>query len=284
MRKSIVQTMLVLDIYKKKVIRKSSLNVQMHMKLSNVWRGLPIKKEVYHDMRSAAISVAGKVFHLLLSWGHASLAETAHRYIQKTHTAIHLDARSDQAIQDLKNLWKGIIIWNHQSGVFSDYLPLFAMLWDEILKKTIFYTGAYSVAMNQREFPAYTFRPATLRTRKDVLQLKTHIEDDMQKIDNTGWYIFIIPSWSNTSEDAEFQAVFQRMITHASDRLPILVSYVTHNTMRWYAQIVESVIRGTTSEAQIVAKLQVAKDWKDHNGKAIKWDEMRKKYHTDMDT
>jgi hypothetical protein len=36
--------------------------------------------------------------------------------------------------------------------------------------------------MNQREFPEYEFRPATLRTKKDVVALKKQIQDDVEKV------------------------------------------------------------------------------------------------------
>ncbi|HMY81008.1 MAG TPA: hypothetical protein PK048_04170 [Candidatus Absconditabacterales bacterium] len=178
---------------------------------------------------------------------------------------------------------KGIIISNHKSGVFSDYLPLFATLGDDILKKCIFYTGSYNRAMNQREFPDYVFRPATLRTRKDVIDLKDQLKNDIDYVNNNGGYIFIIPPGANISEDAEFQALFQRIIKGSEDNLSLLVNYIEHDSIRGYKQIAQSIIGSSTpSKTIITSKLQSVKDWKDNNGNVMKGDEMRKKYNTDM--
>lgn len=251
------------------------------MKSLNLLGSLPTKQELSHDLRSAVISIAWKVFHVLFSWWDKSLEKTSKGYMKKTHTTINVDDNSTRTIEELKESWKGIIISNHKSGVFSDYLPLFATLWDDVLNKSIFYTGSYNLTMNQREFPEYEFRPATLRTREDVIKLKDQIKNDVEKINSNWWYIFIIPSWANTSEDAEFQAIFQRMIKQAADDLPVLVSHIEHDSSRWYKQIAESMMKWVKSETTITSKLQSAKDWKNDNWKAMKWDEMRAKYNKD---
>lgn len=248
----------------------------------NLLEHLPDMKKLSHNIRSTVISISWKVFHIILSWWDKSLEKTSKLYVEKTNTNISIDNCSNKAIENLKRLWKWIIISNHKSGNFSDYLPLFATLGDDILKKSIFYTGAYNLAMNKREFPEYEFRAATLKNRKDIIRLMKQIKNDIEKINDIWWYIFIIPSWEGTSDDTEFKAIFQKMIKWSDDNMPVLANYVKHNYSRWYKQIAESIIRWINSNITISSQLQSVKNWKDSNWKAMKWYKMREKYNKDF--
>lgn len=234
-------------------------------------------------LRSAVISAAGKVFHILLSGGNKSLELTAKWYLRKTKNFPSLDDTSLEAIQSLKSAWQGIIISNHQSGVFSDYLPLFAALWDDILQKSIFYTGAYNLAMNQREFPDYQFRAATLKNREDVIRLKSDIQNDIATINYQWWYIFIIPSWDNTAPDAKFLAVFQRMLEQSNDDLPVLSNQVTHSATWSYSEIAKALLGGEWFKTSIHANISTVADRKDGEGKIGNWKELRQIYDYRME-
>ena len=91
--------------------------------------------------------------------------------------------------QILKTICYGIIMSNHESWTFSDYLPLLAALWDGILKKTIFYTGSYNLSMNRKESPEYEFRSAALRTKNDVAILADQVTKDIKKMTEEWWNI-----------------------------------------------------------------------------------------------
>ena len=228
-----------------------------------------------HKLRSWIISVAGKVFHVLLSWWDQSLAETGRWYIDKTQTIIDINTDSSIAIQDYKKWSRWITISNHVSWVFSDYLPLFTLLWDECLERN--YTWAYNQAMNQREFPNYIFRSATLVTwtKQEVSQLHSYITQDMQCINNW-WTAFIIPSWANTEHNASFGSIYKRMIDLSEPDLPILANKVHHSIDMWYRNIAKSMLlKNLQPTITIESRLTTAKDWK-----SIQKSEMKKYYNS----
>lgn len=245
------------------------------MNKKNIPDKVSVISKIPINLRSSIISVAWKAFHILLSWSDESLEKTSKWYLNKTNTSVDIDIESITSILDFKNLWKWIIISNHVSWVFSDYLPLFSILWDEILKKCIFYTWAYNLSMNKREFPEYEFRAATLKTRNDVFGLEKYLNEDIQKVNNEWWYIFIIPSWNSTSNWTDFKAIFQRLIKWSSDNLPILVNHVEHDWDIWYKEIATKLFTGLDwVTTRINSQISYAWEWKN-----LKWKEMREKYN-----
>lgn len=236
-----------------------------------------IEKDEYSadKAREKKIVVAGKLFHLLFSGWNKSLEKTALWYIKKTGTKLVIDDNSKLAINNLELEGKWIIIATHISGVFSDYLPLYAVLWDTILKKSIFYTWSHSIAMNKREFPDYQFRWATPRSLKETKEMMKQLKLDIDKINQEWWYLFIIPSGANTSDDAEFQWIFKKMIANSNDDLPVLVNHLVHTTDRWYKNIAKSLIFKNAWDCNITSQITYALDWK-----GLNWKESREKYNS----
>ncbi len=245
----------------------------------NSIRGLLLDKRVLSDsQKSAIISTAGKIFHLLLAWGDKSMEKTSLWYLKKTNTHIEITEASKLAIQAFKEWGKWIILTAHKSGTFSDYLPLFAEIWDEILKKSIFYTWAFNLSMNKREFPEYTFKSATLTKREDAIILKQQIQEDIQKVSTEWWFIFIAPSWVDVEENSHFKGLFKRFVSWLDDNFPILVSHVTYDTDRWYKEVALSLLRWKWSTVNVSAQLWSVWDRK-NDWKPLSWEEMREKYN-----
>ena len=196
-------------------------------------------------VRSAIISFIGGFLHSGLSWRDENLEATAQGYLDKTNTTINSSEKTNNAINALKEKWKWIIIANHESWVFSDYLPLFSLLTEEILKNCIFYTASHNLAMNKREFPDYEFRPA----KAAKLSIK-NLENDIRKIEKDWWYIFLIPAWENTDDDAPFLWIFKKIIENSTDELPILASRVSHKHSMGYMQIWQAILQNIIHSLQ----------------------------------
>ncbi len=224
-------------------------------------------------LRSNIISIAWKLFHNLFG-NKPSLEETAKKYFKKTGTKLTLSSQSKDKIDELKKQGKGIIISNHPSGVFSDYLPVFASLGDEILKKSIFYTGSWNLKMNQTEFPDYTFRAANNLGRIGLTQL----QEDIKKVNEEGGFLFIIPSWADTSENRTFKGIFKRIITNSENNLPVLSCKVRHNWKKWYLQLAKSLFTKKGGISTVDTENKAIKDWKDEDGKPLSPKEMRAIY------
>lgn len=254
---------------------KNRINTEMWEKMGK-WFDW---NKVSHSLRSAIISTTGKILHLYFSWWDKSLENTAKWYIKKTQTQINIDNASKEAIQKFITWWKWIIISNHQSGNFSDYLPLFSIFWDKVLKNGPCYTGIYNFNMNKREFPEYTFRPATMRTIQDGKDIINYIDNDTKYLKNTWWFLFELPSWAETSEEAEFQGIFRRIITKSDEKLPILVNKISYKEPMGYKDVLLSLLGKKKPIVTIKTKLELVKDWKDISWKAMSWKEMRERYN-----
>ena len=205
-------------------------------------------EQIKHTIRKTIINTWWKILHSLI-WWWKSLEETAKQYIKKLWIEIKIDDDSKNNLNEFKNSDKWLIISNHESWVFSDYLPIFAELWDEILKKSIFYTWAYNLEMNKKEFPDYNFRAATLTKREDVRELKENIKNDIAKIKEEWWYIFLIPSWENTEYWWEFKGIFQKMIKSLDHDFPILASKIEHQNWKWsYSEIWKYILKNFSNK------------------------------------
>ncbi len=235
------------------------------------------KQELPHNLKSGIYSVAWKVFHVLFSWGDTSLENTSKKYLQKAHINLVISEESLNAIGQFKQWWRGIIMSSHPTWYFSDYLPLFATLGDQILKKAIFYTGAYNLSMNKREFPEYTFRAATLIVKEDAMNLKQQLAIDIEKINSDDGYIFIIPSWETVGEDVPFKGISRRIIQWSQDNLPVLVNHIHHKSPISRKDIARFMLTGkweTTTISSQLTTIQDRKEW----GKVLTGKEMREKY------
>jgi len=241
---------------------------------------IPTKKALSHCLRSSIISVVWRVLHILLKMNN-NLSTTSSNYLELAKIWGGIDQKSMQNIEEFSQEEKGIIISNHESWVFSDYLPLFAKLWEEIMKKSIFYTWAYNLSMNKREFPDYQFRSATLTKREDVIILKQQIVEDINNIKKNGGFIFIMPSWASTDSNAEFQSIFRRMVELIDGDTKILVNQVHHNSDLWYWWMIKSILTNSMRiqveelKTTIKSEISSSEEWKWLNGQ-----EMRNRYNS----
>lgn len=131
------------------------------------------------------------------------------------------------------------------------------------------------MSMNEKEFPQYTFRPATIRTRKDVKQMKEQLTKDIETIEKDGGYIFIIPAGTNLDENAEFLSLFRRIIQGLASETIVLANKVHHTTPQGYREIAEELLRTgigakVTAVTQITSKLSRVGDWKAMDGKSMR--------------
>lgn len=234
--------------------------------------------------RKAMISTTWAILHILFSWWDPSLDWTANKYLMSTWIKTIIDEESRNNISKFHELWKWIIISEHKSFNFSDYLPIFAELWDKILEKCVFYTWDWNLAMNQREFSNYQFRSATLKensTKEDKDNLKKQVQKDIEKVKREWWYIFIIPSWDDSKELSNFKSLFREMIKNSDDDLSVLVNHIQHKTQDWeninvwYKDIWKSMLTKKLWEFEISSQMTKASQWKDK-----KWNESREFYES----
>ena len=116
-------------------------------------------------------------------------------------------------IEELKKQGRWIIIGNHHSSKFPDYLPMFWYLWDDILEKTLFFTGPYNLEMNRREFPGYEFVAAVESGREEMHELMETVKLKLKKMKDQWGYIFLLPAgpWED-SGNKPFQALFGQIL------------------------------------------------------------------------
>ncbi len=224
-------------------------------------------------VRSTMINIFWKVFHEIISKWNSSLEETSKAYLERNN--INLKIKWENELEKFKKGDRWLIIATHSSWNFADYLPIFAELWDEILKKSVFYTGAYNKKMNEVEFPDYTFRAATLEKKEDVKKLIKNIENDIEKVSREWWYIFIIPAWESTEQKAEFKSIFKRFVDKLDDNISVLTSRVIHE---WNPNYI-NILRWKWFETELVFKNMKVSNFKWRN-----WKEMREVYNENLRT
>lgn len=176
------------------------------------------------EVRSQIILFWAKVFSILY-WKNenTSLTEFSKSYINKTWTNIVISNDSQKELQEFLNLDRGVILLDHsQFSNFSDYLPLFSLLWEEVLSKCIFYTWSWNVSMNKKFFPNYTFRWANPIGKTEAIDLLESIKNDIDKINNQGGFIFLVPSWPSNNSDIEFKWIANRILNWLDDNIKSL--------------------------------------------------------------
>ncbi len=225
-------------------------------------------KKLWLSMRKTIISTAWKVFHILLQWKN-NLYQTSENFSKNYQ--INIDDMSKKSIEELKDQKKWVIISNHQNMNFSDYLPLFKQLGEEILAKTTFYTAEWNLDMNNSIFKDNTFRQATFKNISDWKDIIQQLSDDIQKIESDWGYIFIIPAWASREE--KFQWIFKRIIQKETD-LPLLYSKVETMQNLWYKQIVQDMYTESSWEINIHTRL-----WNTSDLTEMSWEEMFTYYH-----
>lgn len=236
---------------------------------------ISLKQKISLAIKTKVITIGWKILHILLANWEQKLEAVSNTYLEKTWTKLVIDKQAEEEIEKLREYEKWIIILNHSSSIFSDYLPLFAILKEPILKKILIYTWSYNLEMNKKEFLNYEFRSWTIKERRDIIELKKQIKEDVENIENNGWYIFIIPSWSNINIDADFWGIFLKMIKWINPETPVLVNHVEHEWDKQYLQIAKNLITKKWWESRIKTKLTFARDWKWKT-----WKESRRFYNS----
>lgn len=253
----------------------SSISKQFWNILSWKWFSL-----ITEDNRSSVISVLWRWLHLVF-WQLWNLYKTSNSFLSMTNTTVEIDDSSKVEIEKLRKDGKGIIISNHSSWIFTDYLPLFAQLWEEVLNKCIFYTWDYNLEMNKREFPNLSFRSATIPNWANieyVKSMKEQLEKDVESIIKEWWYIFMIASWANNDENAKFLSLFTRVIKlleKTNENVQVLANKVTHSWNFWYKQVLSSLLKRERQSVSLKSKLTNVSDWTGKN-----WVESRDYYNS----
>lgn len=240
---------------------------------------LPDYNEFDKLSRELKIQFFWKIFHALywVNFGNLftkSLEEVSKLFIQRAWLELLPVWDTLVSIDKFKQNWKWIILLDHtQFANFSDYLPLFALLEDDILKKCVFYTWSYNLKMNQEEFPDYKFRWAIPIDKKDVKRLTSEINEDIERINKEWWYIFVIPSWAWNTKHWDFRAIAKRFIDWLWDNSMVLASKVSRGFS--YKNIAKSSIVWKLWKVEINWITSSISDWKWKTGQ-----EMRENYES----
>lgn len=220
-------------------------------------------------IRPVLIQVWWAVFHTLLG-GDPKLWITGVRYMRKKQRRwenVRVEKRDPeklaQHIAALKEHGKWIIIMNHHSGNFADYLPVFGFLGDDILEETTFFTGGYNLPMNTKEFPQYQFQrwdPLGWVEAKDFLKKIWWITVEKER---DGGYIFLIPAWAGRDDGTKpFGAAFHHIIRDLSWDTPILAFHVEHDQEVGYGKILLSRLGLGSYTSRIQSALSTVSDWR----------------------
>lgn len=216
--------------------------------------------------REIAIRIWWRAFHLLYG-GNKSLAETGKSYRsgwrnQGESGGIEIVDRDQltSQIDALRKSWKWVIIFNHDSGIFADYLPHFWLLWDDILKNAVIYTADFNLPMNTAEFPGYDFRvanPQNLEGRKRLLEELKNIGDK---------YVIILPAWPGKDPgNKPFQALFSHILKATHPDARVLAFHTKHSIPIWYEDLVMRRLWGgkflTTIQSSLTSVSQWPKKW-----------------------
>lgn len=218
-------------------------------------------------MADQIVLLGGKVIHNLIFPGE-TLSDTAKTYIQRTGTEIDISRDSQESIETFKEQWKWIIIMNHEAGTFWDYMPLFFLLWEDILRNSVFYTGKNILKMAKKEFPGYKFITSwynTISEAKDLIQTQREL---MTSIQEKWGYIFIIPAGLDAREEAPFQALFKRLVESWDMNLPLLISHGQGGMN--YSEMMKNIGSSWPNRFHLQAEMTSLWGWKWQNGSEMK--------------
>lgn len=180
--------------------------------------------------------------------------------------------RLQEDIKRLKQAWKWVIIWNHHSSKFPDYLPVFWCVWDDILQKTLFFTGPYNLEMNRKLFPDYQFEPAVERGKNEMHKLNLVLKGKLQEMKDKWGYIFLLPAWPGVdSGDKPFQALFGQILRglaweggidwSSGSETPVMTFHVEHSEPLSYGKIVLKRLGYADYRSSVQGVLTQAADW-----------------------
>lgn len=218
-------------------------------------------------VRPTLIRVWWAVFHAMYGWDKR-LGVTWVTYMgngEKRWKHVHMNVDEVALRRDilaLKDAWKWIIILNHASWIFADYLPAFWYLGDDILSETTLYTAGFNLPMNQSEFPEYDFREANPTTIKKKKQLLYELWARILEIEWQGWYLFIVPAWIGKDDgNKPFLPAFNHILWNISPDTPVLSFRTSYDSPVSYGKIL--LARRWLAEFQttLESRMSRALDW-----------------------
>lgn len=195
--------------------------------------------------------------------------------MQKTGTTVAVDSKSEEQRETFKQMDGWLVIANHQSGNFSDILPIFAFLGEDQVKKMMLYVIGRTEWMYGDLFPNNVCKSATMESRDDLPILLKNIETWVEHINNSG-NVFLIPSWSVLWGSIPFGAVFHRVVENLDPGTAILVNHIEWNQDTWYLSIAKNIITKKGPSLSVKAHLTLAGDWVWMSG------EQARKYYNDL--
>lgn len=233
------------------------------------------------QLRSLAIQVGGAVFHILL-WNQASLETTWRLYMgEKWKDGSYPDIsfnpmKLSTDIWILEERWRWIIIMNHDSWIFPDYLPIFGLVSDDILTKTTFYTWPYNLAMNRARFPWYHFESTVENDNfKDKKTLLEKVKTTTANLSAEWGYIFLMPAGAGKDDGGKpFQAIFSHIIKGLNGDTPVLAIHVEHKGEVSYGSVLRKHFRQRSFKTNIASEMTYVKDWPQTS-----WPEQRRYYN-----
>lgn len=180
------------------------------------------------------------------------------------HMNMHVDEKSlNDDIFALKDAWRWIIILNHASWIFADYLPTFWFLGDDLLREATIYTAGFNLPMNEQEFPDYDFRRVNPKSIKDKKTFLTGLWERILEIEWWGWYLFIVPAWPGKDEgNKPFLAAFNHIVSQISSDTPILALRTTFDSDVTYGKILLARSWLATIDTTLESKITKASEWK----------------------
>lgn len=243
-----------------------------------------------------------KIAHFMFWKFSSSLEDVSIDFLKNTNTLCEYnDNISPIEISDFIKWWKWLIISNHSSITFADYLPLFARLWDEVLKKCVFFNWYKVIKANSKEFKDYVLRATNSvksynkspEWKQDINSINPNfswtkkiletIDLDISRItSNEWWYVFLIPMWE--WDEWNFKWIFKRFIKWLPSDFPVLVANTYHENPRSYWEImknyflskVNTIIWDTDYLNKTTITARNATAWE---FKWLDWEEQKQKYY-----
>lgn len=227
----------------------------------NHWESLDEKTKKM-KIQSQIILFWSKVFAVLF-WHkkNISLSQLSQNYLENTGTRVVVSEKSKSLLDRFCSSQKWIIFLDHTSySNLSDYLPFFAQISEDILSQCKFYTWSWSIEMNKKLFPNYIFRWANPIWKSQWTELIRNILEDIDEINNNGWFIFLIPSWSGKGSEMDFKGVAERFLWWVENNIPVLSVKVSQGVD--YTTILQKSLIWKIGKVDLQIWLSSVADWK----------------------
>lgn len=260
--------------------------------------------ESYYPKKDALYSrLRVKIAHLLYWMNSQSFSELSKNFTKYCKIdKQYRDNESKLAFEEFKKNESWLIIWNHSSVTFSDYLVYFEDLWDETISKTAFYNWYKVIDWNRNEFPNIVLRNTNSVTsyknnpdwKLDLdkpiwwfswtKEIYKQVIDDAEMLNNEENFVFLLPMWY--WDDWNFLWIFKKIIKNLNDDVKILLVNTEHSKQIWWIDMlktsflsrIEEIIWHETEnkfcKTTITARIATAWDFK-----WLNWGEQKQKYY-----